>query len=219
MQKHGQGQLQGNGASVRSQGFQHHQGLCVHIPFRMPLGGLSAADHSVYFRDDVLHESRFHQHFHPCPPAWSQQYPVQLLPDALRGYPGQQTGVPANRSVRFLFHDNFPGDGKAHRPHQAQGIFLKAAVRIPDRPQNPRLNVRHAIHIIHDASGRVGKRFLKQAVHREVTAPGVFTRIREIDGIRTAAVAVISVPPERGYLKTEALVKNQHYAEGGAHLP
>lgn len=131
----------------------------------------------------------------------------------------QQAGVPANGSVRFRFHGHFPGDGKADRPHQAQGIFLKAAVRIPDRPQNSRLNVRHAIHIIHDAAGRVGKRFFKQAVHREVTAPGVFTRIRKIDGVRSAAVAVISVLSERGHLKAETLVKNQHYAEGGTHLP
>lgn len=73
----------------------------------------------------------------------------------------QQAGVPANGSVRFRFHGHFPGDGKADRPHQAQGIFLKAAVRIPDRPQNSRLNVRHAIHIIHDAAREGRKKVLQ----------------------------------------------------------
>ena len=47
MQQHAQGQLQRHGGAVLPQRVQHHQRMGVHVPLRVPLGRLRAADHAV----------------------------------------------------------------------------------------------------------------------------------------------------------------------------
>ena len=95
-----------------------------------------------------------------------------------------------------LYGEAQPG-GEPQAPHDAEGILLKAPLRVAYGPEDPRRQVTPSIEGICDAAPEIHG----DGVYRKVPAGQILSeRAAEGDGVRAAVVGVAAVLPEGGDL-------------------
>ena len=107
--------------------------------------------------------------------------------------------------------------GEPHGPEHAEPVLLEPALRIPDRPDEPELQIPHAAHMVDRV---LGPGDLQEPVDREVPALYVLPLVDGVcHGVRPPAVAVSVVPPKRGHFGDVVAVGHSDHAVAATELP
>ena len=131
------------------------------------------------------------------------QQAVRLRQQPLCGDAAQQRGAAVQRGGGALLHGETQHRCEAQRPHDAQGVLVKAAIRLPHAAQEAAPQVLPAaMEVGEDAAAVHG-----HGVHRQVAAAQVLRqRVGEIHRVGAAMVGVGAIGAEGGDLYGKALL-------------
>ena len=139
---------------------------------------------------------------------------IEFVPNPFRAHRANQTAVLNHGREGFSCDLEVELRGETHRPQQAQVVFGKALVGVPNRAQDLGLQVGLAAHPIENF---IVAWVVKQGVDREVSAQRICFGISKRNSARVAAVFVIPFRSEGGNLELTALFNDKHHPELFAH--
>ena len=131
------------------------------------------------------------------------QQAVHLRQQALRGDVPQQRGAAVQRGGGAGLHGEAQHRREPQRPHDAQGVLVKAPVRVAHTAQDaPAQVVLSAVQVDEGAPDIHG-----HGVHRQVAAAQILRqRVGEIHGVGAAVVGIGAVGTEGGDLHGQAVL-------------
>ena len=138
----------------------------------------------------------------------------QFVAKAFRADDGDLWRHLADGLPSFLFDLETEGCAEANAADEAQFVFGKTLLRVPDAAEDACLQVRLATDIVDDL---FFYRIVEKAVDREVAPLGIAFGCCEGNRLWMSAVLVSAVRAEGGYLKFEVILKHDNHAECCPH--
>ena len=131
------------------------------------------------------------------------QQPIHLRQQPLGGDIPQQRGAAMQRGGGARLHGEAQHRGEPQRPHDAQGVLVKAPVRVSYAAQDAPAQIVPAAVQVGDISPHVHG----HGVHRQIAARQILRqRVGKVHGIRAAVVGVGAVGTEGGDLHGKAVL-------------
>ena len=188
--------------------------MCVHIPLRVKLRRLFAADRRRQLRQHLTQQAALSQQIQSGSGVrWAKDF-QQLIANPLHAHLRYGWRVFAHGGKRSRFNFKTKLRGKAHGTKHPQPVLAKPLRRIADRPDASSLKVclppDPVVQILRN-------RVEKQAVHREVPPQGILPGVGEAHAAGPPSVSVISLRPEGGHLIFVAVFQHHDHPELFAH--
>ena len=138
----------------------------------------------------------------------------QFVAEAFRAYDRDLWRHVANGFPCFLFDLETEGCAEANAADEAQFVFGKTLLRVPDTAEDACLQICFATDMVDDP---FFYGIVEKAVDCEVTPLGIAFGCCEGNRLWMSAVLVSAVRAEGGYLKFEVVLKHDNHAECGPH--